>query len=129
MNTDPYGRGVGWPFRLGATGIAESAGPARVEESMRIILGTQYGQRVMRPTYGSNLMTLVFAPNNSTTANLAQFYVKESLSRWEPRIDNLDVAVANDDARGRLLITVTYRLRSAGDTRVFVYPFPLERPQ
>jgi phage baseplate assembly protein W len=129
MNRDPYGRGVGWPFQLGATGIAESAGTARVEESMRIILGTQHGQRAMRPTYGSNLMTLVFAPNNSATANLARFYVAESLTRWEPRIELVDVTVDNDDAQARLLITVTYRLRTGSDAHVFVFPFPLEGPR
>jgi Bacteriophage baseplate protein W len=136
MDSDPYGHGISWPFRLGVTGIAESDGVARVEESMRVILGTQYGQRVMRPSYGSNLMTLVFAPNNSATANLARFYVEESLTRWEPRIEVVSVAAGPDDARGVagavisrsavLNITVTYRLRGASDTHVFLYPFKLE---
>ena len=96
---------------------------------MRIILGTQHGGRVMRPTYGSNLMSLVFATNNPATANLARFYVEESLTRWEPRIELVDIAVENDNRHGQLLITVTYRLRAANDTHVLVYPFPLERPQ
>lgn len=129
MVSDPYGHGVGWPFRLGVAGIAESAGVRRVEESMRIILGTQHGERVMRPTFGSNLVSLVFAPNNSATANLARFYVEESLTRWEPRIELVDITVENDSRLGQLLITVTYRLRAAADTHVLVYPFPLERPQ
>jgi uncharacterized protein len=129
VNPDPYGRGVGWPFRLGLAGIAESEGVRRIEESMRIILRTQHGERAMRPNFGSNLMSLVFAPNNSATANLARFYVEDSLTRWEPRIELVDVTVENDDHNGRLLIAVTYRLRAANDTRVLVYPFPLERPQ
>jgi Bacteriophage baseplate protein W len=128
MNPDPYGRGVGWPFRLGVAGIAESEGVRRVEESMRIILQTQHGERMMRPTYGSNLMSLVFAPNNSSTANLARFYVEESLARWEPRIELVDVSVDNDDRNGRLVIAVTYRLRASNDTHVLIHPFPLERP-
>lgn len=126
MESDPYGRGVSWPFRLGVTGIAESTGVRRVEESIGIILGTQHGQRAMRPDFGSNLMSLVFAPNNAATANLARFYVEDSLSRWEPRIELQDVAVENDDRNGRLVITVTYRLRSTNDIRTFVFPFPLE---
>jgi phage baseplate assembly protein W len=129
VESDPYGRGVSWPFRLGTAGIAESTGVRRVEESMRIILGTQHGERAMRPDFGSNLMSLVFAPNNAASANLARFYVEESLTRWEPRVELDDVTVENDNRDAKLVITVTYRLRTANDTHVFVYPLPLERPQ
>jgi phage baseplate assembly protein W len=129
VDSDPYGRGVGWPFRLGLAGIAESAGVRRVEESMAIILRTQHGERAMRPDFGSNLMRLVFAPNDSATANLARVYVEESLTRWEPRIELDDVTVENDDRNARLLITVAYRLRSSGDVHRFVHPLPLERPR
>ena len=129
MDSDPYGRGVGWPFRLGLAGIAESAGVRRVEESMAIILGTQHGESAMRPDFGSNLMSLVFAPNNAATANLARLYVEEGLTRWEPRIEIEGVTVENDDRNARLLITVAYRLRTSGDTHVFVHSLPLERPQ
>jgi phage baseplate assembly protein W len=130
VDLNPYGQGVSWPFRFGGTGgLAESAGVRRVEESIRVILGTQYGQRLMRPDFGCNLMSLVFAPNNSSTANLARFYVEESLTRWEPRIDLVDVVVDNDQARDLLLITVSYRLKGAGDLREITYPFGLEAPQ
>ena len=86
---DYYGRGIAFPVRLGPAGLAESSGARKVEESIRIILGTQYGERVMRPTFGCNLRTLAFAPNNAATANLARYYVEEGLRQWEPRIDLL----------------------------------------
>jgi uncharacterized protein len=129
VDLNPYGRGVSWPFRFGATGgLAESEGVRRVEESMRVILGTQYGQRLMRSDFGCNLMSLVFAPNNSSTANLAKFHVEESLKRWEPRIDLVEVAVENDQAANCLVITISYRLRGGGDLREMTYPFALEAP-
>ena len=96
MNAEFYGRGMAYPLRVGGAGLAESAGVAKVEQSIRIILGTQYGERVMRPRFGCNLSSLVFAPNDATTANLARYYVKEALARWEPRIDVLDVMPTND---------------------------------
>ena len=87
MNAEElYGRGLSFPLQLGPTGgISESAGVRKVEEAIRIILGTQYGERVMRPTFGCNLRSLVFAPNNTATANLARYYVEEGLKQWEPR--------------------------------------------
>jgi Bacteriophage baseplate protein W len=126
MDAEFYGRGMTFPVQLGVAGISQSAGADKVEQSIRVILGTQYGQRVMRPRFGCNLGSLAFAPNNGSTANLARYYVAEGLATWEPRIDVLDVAVANDNLGGKLLIDITYRLRATRDVRNLVYKFPLE---
>jgi phage baseplate assembly protein W len=126
-----YGCGMSFPVAIGPSGaLAESSGVAKVEESIRIILGTQYGERVMRPTFGCNLKSLVFAPNNSATANLARFYVQQGLAQWEPRIDILEVLVENADfgGVGGLLINIHYRLRATQDVQSLIYPFYLEQP-
>ena len=93
---------------------------------MRIILGTQHGERLMRPTFGCNLRSLMFAPNDGTTANLARYYVLDGLTRWEPRVDVVDVTVTNDTVGSRLDIQITYRLRATQDVHNLVYPFYLE---
>lgn len=126
MAEEHLGRGLAFPLRLGARGLGESTGIARVEESMRLILGTQYGERLMRPTFGGNLKTLVFAANNATTASLAAYYVKDALDRWEPRIEVLDVLVANDFRTEQLVIEVRYRLRATAGEHLFVFPLALE---
>ena len=129
MNAEVYGRGMSFPFQLGVAGVRESAGVPKVEESIRIILGTQWGERLMRPRFGCNLRSLAFAPNNASTANLARYYVEDGLAQSEPRIDVLDVAVDNDNVAGALLINITYRLRTTQDVHNLVYPFYLEPPQ
>jgi phage baseplate assembly protein W len=128
---DYYGRGMSFPAALGPSGgLAESTGLQKVEESIRIILRTQYGERVMRPTFGCNLKSLVFAPNDSATANLARYYVQQGLQQWEPRIDVLEVIVENADLDGAsgLLINIHYRLRATQDVQSLIYPFYLEQP-
>jgi len=107
-------------------GIHESSGVQKIEESIRIILGTQYGERLMRPRFGSNLKSLVFAPNNEATANLARYYVTEGLRRWEPRIDVLEVLVENDNRNAMLLIEIHYRLHATQEVRIMIFPFSLE---
>jgi len=129
VSSDFYGRGAGYPLRIGPSGgVEESAGVRKVEGSIRMILGTQYGERAMRPDFGCNLRSLVFAPNNESTAGLARHYVEEGLHRWEPRIELLRVDVRNDNTAGRLLIEIQYRLRSTPDIHNLVYPFYLEKP-
>lgn len=127
---DYYGRGMSFPIALTPTGsIAESTGAAKVYESILIILGTQYGERAMRPTFGCNLKSLAFAPNNAATASLARYYVQQGLQQWEPRINVLSVDVENDELDGSptLLITVNYQLRATQDVQSLIYPFNLEQ--
>lgn len=127
--TEHYlGRGLSLPLRPGTEGLAQAAGVAKVEQSIRVILGTAQGERVMRPRFGCNLRSLVFAPNTVATANLARYYVLESLERWEPRIEVVDVVVVNDDRAGALQIDISYRIRATQDTHDLRHTFPLERP-
>ena len=129
MSIDFYGSGITYPMQPGTSGgIRESKGVQKIEESIRIILGTQYGERLMRPRFGSNLKSLVFAPNNAATANLARYYVEEGLRQWEPRIDVFEVLVENDNLNGMLLIEIHYRLRATQDVHTMIFPFFLEAP-
>jgi hypothetical protein len=127
MNTDILGRGFAFPLQVYTVGgIRESMLAQKVEQSILIILGTQHGERVMRPTFGCNLRSLVFAPNDAATASLARFYVEEGLTTWEPRIVLDEVRVENDNRNGRLLISIDYRIKSTYESRNLVYPFYLQ---
>jgi phage baseplate assembly protein W len=123
-----YGRGFSWPVDLTAYGgLDESAGVEKVEQSLKIILSTQHGERVMRPTFGCNLRSLAFAPRNLATAALAKHLVQDGLQRWEPRIDLLDVRTDfMAEEPGALVIEIDYRLKTTQDVRSFVYPFYLQ---
>ena len=67
----------------------------------------------MRPQYGCNLHLLVFSPNDDTTAGLAIHYVREALSRWEPRVEVLTLdAGRNDFSPEQLDIRLEYRIRA-----------------
>jgi phage baseplate assembly protein W len=123
--------GVGWGFPVALAGKRYAI--ARYEESVRqaivIILSTAKGERVMRPDFGCGLHELLFAPNSSATRGMAEFFVREALRDWEPRIDVLGVEAEDAGAhRGQLLIRIDYRVRTT-DTRFnLVYPFYLDRP-
>lgn len=119
--------GNGWSFPIGVDArgrVALSRREHDIEEAIRIILMTSKGQRVMRPEFGCQIHELVFAPNDATTAGLAVYYVEEALRMWEPRIRLLDVTAAPDEANdGRLMIHVSYEVRSTYDRRALVFPF------
>jgi hypothetical protein len=124
-----YGQGIAYPVALDPTGaIALSSGGANIEQSIRVILGTQYGERVMRPTFGCNLKSLVFAPSNPQTAALARQYVLDGLQQWEPRIAVQSVTVTPSPGDNHLLIAISYSIKPSLDPQAMIYPFYLERP-
>src|SRR5918996_1842823 len=104
--TDFLGSGWAYPVGVDARGrIALARGERDIEESIYMILLTPKGQRVMRPEFGCQIHTLIFAPNDATTAGLASYYVEQALLMWEPRIRLIQVTAAADpSARERLLI-------------------------
>ena len=128
MPPDFYGRGASYPMSLSTkAGVRESANLQKINESIRIILGTQFGERVMRPTFGCNLKSLVFAPNNSSTVALARHYVQDGLKQWEPRINVQNVNVTSDNTGGVLLIEVSYSIKATLQIESLIYPFFLEQ--
>lgn len=122
------GVGVGFPVRLTSEQTLESAiYEEDIRQAIRIILGTNPGERLMRPDFGAGLNQFVFDPVN--TATMAQFkaQVEEALIDWEPRIDVDEVKVSADPSeRNTLLIEVHYRVRATDSRQNLVYPFYLE---
>ena len=128
MQTDFLGKGFTFPLQINPRGgIKESSQEQKIKESIRTILGTQYGERLMRPNFGCNLKTLIFAPNNKATANLARHYVQEGLTTWEPRIIMEEITVKNDYANHSLSINISYRIKATYEPQNLVYPFYLEQ--
>lgn len=119
--------GTGWAFPIGLdgrSGVALTSGLQTIERSIRLILQTAKGERVMRPEFGSDLNLLVFAESNATTAGSADFYVREALDMWEPRIEVENVRVDwSQNNQGLMLIEITYRVKQTNDVRNLVFPF------
>ncbi|MGW6449145.1 GPW/gp25 family protein [Lentzea sp. NPDC055074] len=119
------GRGLSFPVRTDATGsVALVGGDREIVESIRLILATAPGERPMRPEFGCAIHDLVFAPADSTTAGQIAYEVRQSLERWEPRIELTDVVVDFAEAgSGTLLIDIRYTLSTTNDPRNLVFPF------
>lgn len=124
---DFLGNGFKFPFNTKDGAIATSGGEDLIRESVMLILGTAKGERVMRPDFGCGINDLVFAPNNTSTATLIAFYVKEALLKWEPRIEVNEVQSYPDrNEPEKLNINITYTVKTTNTKKNLVYPFYLE---
>jgi uncharacterized protein len=125
INDDILGAGWSFPIRTDKWGrIAMTAQERDIDESIVTILRTAKGERRMRPNFGSDLHTLVFAPNNANTWSLAVHYVQEALGWWEPRIEVIGVEVNPHALDGGMMeINIKYRVKATNDARNLVFPF------
>jgi Bacteriophage baseplate protein W len=123
------GAGIAFPLHVNESGlIAMNALEDHVRQSILLILQTAKGERVMRPDFGARLSDLTFEPVTQATITLAQHYVKEALTRFEPRIVVSQVEITvNPQEPDHLLIGLQYRVRSTDTTFNLVYPFYIER--
>src|SRR5436853_1516689 len=108
--------GSGWsfPIRPDVTGsLPFVEGDANVEQSLRILLLTQLGERVMRPDFGSAAAQLVFAPGSVQFLSLLETTVREAVRDFEPRVE-LDAVDAEADPQeeNRVTVSIAYRVRA-----------------
>lgn len=125
MSEEFVGSGLAFPMRTDPTGsVALVSREREIEEAIRLVLGTAFGERPMRPDFGCGIHDYVFAPADATTAGLIAYEVRHSLARWEPRIDVADVMVRVDEAdRATLFVDIRYSVRGTNSPRNLVFPF------
>lgn len=93
---------------------AEAAPEQHLRDLIENVLFTSPGERVMRPTFGSGLLQLVFAPNSEQLATAVQTLVAGSLQ--ESLGDLIDVAellISQEDST--FTISIDYVVRSTGE--------------
>jgi uncharacterized protein len=89
-------------------GVAASTGKRlggldHLRQSIRDILTTPVGSRVMRRDYGSRIFDLIDAPMNRGTILAIYSATAEALAKWEPRF-RLDSVTARQAQPGMIVL-------------------------
>lgn len=109
---------IRYPFQVGDQGRTSGAGEeAHIRDLIEQVLFTSPGERVNRPTFGSGLMSLVFAPANEALSAATQQLVQSALQQWLGDLIQVEaVNVQQEDST--LKVTVRYLLRRDRQRRV-----------
>ena len=108
---------IHYPFSIDGRGrVAEADVEAHIRQLIEQVLFTGPGERVNRPTFGSEIQQLLFTPNSSELAAATQFLVQGALEQW--LVDLIQVeAVAVDSQDSRLTVTIQYLIRRTQERR------------
>ncbi len=122
--------GTGWSFppefhkHANAIGVKMVAEEEDIGESLRILLSTVPGERIMQPGYGCGLHAMVFETINESTITELKDIIERAVLFFEPRITLESVDIDTDESlQGRLKIQLNYTVRKTNTRSNIVYPF------
>jgi phage baseplate assembly protein W len=109
---------IDYPFHFDGRGRTAQANPDdHIRDLIEQVLFTTPGERVNRPTFGSGVMQLLFAPNSDALASATQLTVQGALQQWLGDLILVEsVDVENDDAT--LRVHVQYVIRRTQQRQV-----------
>lgn len=107
-----------YPFHFDGRGrVAQTDSNDHIRDLIEQVLFTSPGERVNRPTFGSGVLQLVFAPNSVELAATTQFLVQGSLQQWLGDLIVVE-AVEVEVLDSTLQVTVQYTVRRTQQSQV-----------
>jgi phage baseplate assembly protein W len=140
MANEFVGRGWRFPILPDSTGsLGWSEGQPNVEQSLKILLLTAVGERVMRPSFGTEAPQFVFAPGSDEHLRRLEQSIQAAVRDFEPRVDLIDVraepgttepgtmpeAASAGRAEARVTVSISYTVRRTNSRFNLVFPFYL----
>ena len=120
--------GTGWSFPPEFNRISGEVNMVSededIRESLRILLYTAPGERVMHPAYGCGLKLLTFENISESTVTEIKDVIGRAVLFFEPRItlNRIDVSI-EDELGGVIHVLIDYIIRATNNRRNMVYPF------
>jgi phage baseplate assembly protein W len=102
------------------------SGVEKVREALLVILRTEPGERIMRPTFGCGLRRFLAEPNTVATRARIERDVTRAIQAWEPRVRLRQVTATAGEDPSLVLLTIRYEHTRDASEGLLVYPFYLE---
>ncbi|GGC76677.1 GPW/gp25 family protein [Undibacterium terreum] len=127
MDTDISFLGTGWSFppEFSRRGVVKMVSADEdIKQSLRILLSTTPGERVMQPSFGCGLKSQIYENVNESTVTVLKDLIRRAILFFEPRIvlESIleDTSLAQE---GRLDFSIFYTVISTNARHNIVYPF------
>jgi hypothetical protein len=116
---------INFPFKFDGRGRTATANESQhVRQLIEQLIFTSPGERVNRPTFGSGILQLVFAPNSPELAATVQFTLEAAIQQWLGdviRVERLEV-LAQDSA---LTVDLSYFILRTGEQESLTLTRPI----
>lgn len=111
--------GISWPFRIEDNGLpAPAKGTEVVRSALVMLMRTQKRSRVMRPTLGTALNSVLFENQGPILSALVQRQIASAISDFLPQVRIIDITIKEIDSV--LAVNVQYSVQNVRDETGFV---------
>lgn len=86
-------------------------------ESVKNILITEPGERVMNPTFGCPLSKFLFEPINPITTVSIESAITNSIRMFEERVDKLNINISESPDTNTIDITVLFNMKTSNNVQ------------
>lgn len=102
--------------------LARVTNDASIQQALKNIILTNFGERLFQPYIGSNVIATLFENNAIETLSELEFYIQTAIDNSEPRINLLDISVKNSDVTEQeIIITIVYNTINSPEPITFTY--------
>ncbi len=124
-NNSFLGRGWSFPptFKTGENSVEMVEDEEDIKQSLKILLSTIKGERIMLPDYGANVEDLLFEPLTVSFAKRMSVDIERAILFYEPRIKTDDVSFRQDTDIGLVELKIDYTIIATNSRRNIVYPY------
>jgi len=106
-----FARGIKFPFqKVGNQLPAPTTNDATVSESLRTLILTPRGSRIMRPDLGTNIWAYIFENNTQVLAENIRAEIATAIAKYEPRVVVLQIDTLRVDTD--IIISIHYVVRA-----------------
>ena len=100
--------------------IVVSKDASAIKQAIVNLLLTNKGERLMNPTYGSDIRKYLFEPLDYGTSYLIKGNIESTISKFEPRISVLRISCKPNYDDNGFDVEMTYRIQGTDDPPVAV---------
>lgn len=90
-----------------------------IAQSIKTILGTYPGERLMLPEFGSRVREILFEPISDLSAEFLEMEIQEAIERWEDRVLINKVEVIPDYDRNIYRVEVHFTYNKTQKVGIF----------
>lgn len=108
---------IGWKFPVVFNKYSRSVDVVdslddSIKESLYVLLTTTPGERLMELEYGCNIKSIAFKPLDLNLKTYISNNIKNTITKWEDRIELLNVDVDDSHIDGMLNINIQYVIKA-----------------
>ena len=119
--------GIGMSRNANTNDVATVKDDNAIKQAVKNLILTRPGEKPFQPTVGSNISDLLFEPLDNFTADAVQEEVINTIARFEPRVQLIEVEVITDFNKNAFNVVIEYKI--VGLPLVETIEFVLQRPE